>query len=96
MVEEMDYGHNPAAYLCSERPDDQQPQPHELCVVCADGMEALTWKRRAVNLRATMTQLAEFMERLPLSEREAGRIGDRDQAFIDAAAMIRLALTDES
>lgn len=48
MLGELDYGHNPSAYLCKERPEDQRPVPHELCVLCADGVEALTWKNRAV------------------------------------------------
>ena len=57
MVEEMRYGHNPLAYLCSERPTEQDFVADELCIKCADGFEAIGWKRRALRAEARVAEL---------------------------------------
>lgn len=62
---------------------------------CADDLPNLL-AGKSVDLRATMEKLAALMERPPLSERDAGRISERTEAFQDAAAMIRLALAAQA
>lgn len=62
MVAELDYGHNPRAYLCSERPHGQSPTPHELCILCSDGFEAVTWKRTTMALQVELLKLARELE----------------------------------
>ena len=94
MVEEMGYGHNPMAYLCSERPDGQEFHSDSVCVICGDGFEAIHWKRRALGLRSALKRLADRMEHAPLSERDAGQVSERTEAFCDAAAMVRVTLRD--
>ena len=59
MVEELNYGHNPQAYLCSERTPDQPSISSELCIPCADGFEAMHWKRRALKAETRLAELGD-------------------------------------
>lgn len=89
MVAEMNYGHNPRAYLCSKRPDDQAPHSEALCTLCADGFEALTWKRKVTALRSRLYDLAyQFDGEANDWSNDPAAMG----AKADAAARIREAL----
>lgn len=52
MAAELAFGHNPLAYLCSERADSEPFDSEAVCVRCSDGFEALHWKRRALAAEA--------------------------------------------